>query len=65
MIETIIRKFLSSGYMVQIFPHPNGFSAMAVKFGTQGAHYSSVSLDESIIELHKGMKEHDKSLEIE
>lgn len=62
---SIIRKFVSIGYIVQIFPHPNGVSVMATKFGVQGAHYSSSTLDESIIELHKHMKENDKSLEIE
>ena len=59
-----VRAFLDAGYVVQIYPIGKNFAIVAMRFGVQGAHYISSSLEDAITMLLKNMKDNDEGLKI-
>jgi len=62
LVTKCIRRFTSTGYMVQIFPIEDNFAVMAMKIGKQGAHYLDKSLENCFVQLLGHMQNNDDEL---
>jgi len=62
LVTKCLNKFFNAGYMVQIYPLPNGYAVMAMKIGKQGAHYVSSHLEDALVMLLGHMQNQDENL---